>query len=212
MTFNPEIHHRQSIRLSHYDYSSAGFYFVTVCVQGRESLFCTITDGAMGLNAAGRMVENTWIGLPSRFPNLTTAEFTIMPNHFHGILILHDRRGESCIRPSLPENSIPGDHKDREEPGDHKDREEPGDHKDRPYGTSAGSVGRIVQAFKSLTTNAYIKNVKNNHWPPFPGKLWQRNYYERIIRDENELHSARQYIRGNPMKWATDQENPANHP
>jgi REP element-mobilizing transposase RayT len=73
-------------------------------------------------------------------------------------------------------------------------------------------VGRIVQTFKSLTTNAYIHGVNHHDWPPFPGRLWQRNYYERIIRDENELHNIRQYIRHNPFNWAIDQDNPMNTP
>jgi len=79
------------------------------------------------------------------------------------------------------------------------------------YGTLDGSVGRIVQAFKSLSTNAYIQGVNNDNWPPFPGKLWQRNYYERIIRNENELHQTQQYIHDNPTQWDNDDENPSNH-
>jgi putative transposase len=116
----------------------------------------------------------------------------VMPNHFHGILILDDQnnigngRGEPCVRPELTTK---------------------GDHKDRPYGTLDGSVGRIIQAFKSITTHAYIQGVNNNDWSPFPGKLWQRNYHERIIRNENELQQIRQYILDNPIQWETDDEN-----
>ena len=68
---------------------------------------------------------------------------------------------------------------------------------------------RIVQWFKTMTTNAYIRGVKQSNWPPFPGRLWQRNYYERIIRDEAELNAARKYIAENPMKWVEDKENAA---
>jgi putative transposase len=206
MTFDPDIHRRCSIRLADYDYSSAGFYFVTICVQGRESLLGEVVDDGMVLNHAGRMVENTWKELPQRFPNVQLDTFVVMPNHFHAILILdgqnniNNGRGEPCVRPELPPK------------GDHGDRDKTGDHKDRPYGTLDGSAGRIIQAFKSLTTNAYINGVKNDNWPPFPGKLWQRNYYERIIRNDNELHNIRQYIHDNPANWADDNENPANHP
>ena len=198
MKFDPDIHQRHSIRLLGYDYSTAGFYFVTFCVQGRACLLGEITNGKVVLNDAGRMVEKIWMELPQRFPNVVMDTLVVMPNHFHGIVILDDhpnkminRRGESCIRPM--------------------NHDEPGDHKDRPYGTLDGSVGRIVQAFKSLSTNAYILGVNHQNWPPFPGKLWQRNYYERIIRNEEELLKTRQYIHDNPLQWETDNENPANH-
>ena len=76
-----------------------------------------------------------------------------------------------------------------------------GDHKDRPYGTLPGSLGRIIQAFKSLTTHEYTINVKQHGWTPFPGKLWQRNYWEYIIRNGQELNRIRMYIQNNPAKW-----------
>lgn len=190
MNYNPEIHHRSSIRLKGYDYSVAGAYFVTICAQGRECLFGEIVDGTMELNNSGRMAENVWLALPERFPDMVVDEFVIMPNHFHGVIVCIGR-GESRIRPKIK--------------GDHKDQ---GDHEDRPYGTAEGSVGRIVQAFKSLTTNAYIRGVKQSDWPPFAGRLWQRNYYERIVRNDDELNAARKYILDNPMKWGEDVENP----
>lgn len=202
--FDQDIHQRHSIRLSGYDYSLSGYYFVTFCVQHHQFLLGEIVGGVMVLNDAGRMVKNIWLELSGRFPYLKTDEFVVMPNHFHGILILDDQnninngRGESCIRPELSST------------GDHGDRDKTGDHKDRSYGTLDGSVGRIIQAFKSLTTHTYINGVNNYNWPPFPGKLWQRNYYERIIRNDNELHNIRQYIHDNPMQWETDDENPAN--
>ena len=73
-----------------------------------------------------------------------------------------------------------------------------------------GSLGRIIQAFKSITTHEYIKNVKQNGWAPFPGKLWQRDYWEHIVRDENELNRIRKYIQNNPVKWQTDKLNDKN--
>ena len=200
MSYDSDIHHRRSIRLRHYDYAAAGAYFVTICVQERESLFGTIAEGVMRLNDAGRMVADLWAGLPARFPDLNLDEYAVMPNHFHGILVLTGRRGEPCVRPQSQEGKTTGDHKDRENPGDHKDR---------PYGTRDGSIGRIMQAFKSLTTHAYIYGVTHHQWQPFPGRLWQRNYYEHVIRDEAELHNARQYIVDNPLRWEEDTENPA---
>ena len=187
--YNPEIHHRNSIRLKGYDYSSGGMYFVTVCSQGDENLFGGITDNVMDINDAGMMVERLWLALPERFSMVALDEFTVMPNHFHGIIAF--RTGEPRVRPF--------NH------GDHKQ----GDHKDRPYGTHDNSLGRIIQAFKSMTTVEYVKGVEHSNWPPFPGRLWHRNYYERIIRDEGELNNIREYIINNPARWAEDKENQA---
>jgi len=207
--FNPDIHHRRSNRLKDYDYSQAGAYFVTVCNQGRESLFGHIADGVMYLNEAGRIVKEIWESLPERFRIVQLDQFMVMPNHFHGIIMLNpgagtwrepdsinDCRGESCIRPgSNIRPDVAG---------------EKGDHKDRPYGTADNSLGRVIQAFKSLTTHTYVNGVNNHGWQPFPGRLWQRNYYEHVIRNEEELNNVREYIMYNPVRWAEDENNPVN--
>jgi len=139
MNYNPEIHHRRSIRLQGYDYSRAGAYFATICTQNRECFFGDVVDGDMVNNIVGRMIETTWLELPNRFPHIDLDEFVVMPNHFHGIIVLSaQRRGESCIRPN------PGDHN----PGDPN----PGDHKDRPYGILPNTLGRIFQTFESICT------------------------------------------------------------
>ncbi|HAD04636.1 MAG TPA: hypothetical protein DCF93_08455 [Desulfuromonas sp.] len=90
MGFDADIHHRQSIRLRDYDYAAVGAYFVTICTQGRECLFGDIAEGVMRPNMAGGMVAEVWQGLPTRFPQVARDEFVVMPNHFHGILILTD--------------------------------------------------------------------------------------------------------------------------
>jgi len=195
MKYNPDIHHRQSVRLREYDYSADGAYFVTLCTQDRECLFGDIRDGVMTLSDAGRMVASVWGELATQYPGVEVDGHVVMPNHFHGIVMLTDRRGESCIRPPFDPCARP-------------EMMNQGDHKDRPYGTEAGTLGRVVQAFKSITTNAYIRGVKDHDWPPFPGRLWQRNYYERVIRDEQEMCTIREYITCNPAKWAEDKENP----
>ncbi len=177
---------RQSIRLHGYDYAKTGAYFVTICIRNQACLMGKIADGEMVLNRAGQMAESVWVELPARFSNIQMDEFTIMPNHFHGIVIIQ-RRGESCIRP----------------------RSGTGDHQDRPYGTLPESISRIVQAFKSISTGEYIRGVKSHDWSPFPGKLWQRNYYDHIVRDDDELAKIREYIKNNPLKWEFDKENPA---
>lgn len=198
MKYDPDIHHRRSIRLRGYDYSSAGAYFVTFCVHGRECLFGDIADGEMRPNGAGRMVAEVWQNLPGRFPLVELDEFVVMPNHFHGIVIISGR-GEPCVRPPL----------DVAKPCVRPDLiavEKPGDHKDRPYGTRDDSLGRIVQAFKSETTVGYTRGVRTFHWPPFASRLWQRNYYEKVIRDDAELAAIREYILFNPHNWMQDTE------
>jgi REP element-mobilizing transposase RayT len=197
MTFNPDIHHRRSIRLREYDYSSAGAYFVTICTQGKECLFGRIDGDVMVLNDVGRMVKIVWQSLPERFPGIALDEFVVMLNHVHGIIMLHDGRGESCIRPDVDGHRLTFHNQ-----GDHKDR--PYGKTDVPHGTLDGSLGRIVQAFKSITTHEYTVGVKQSGWRPFSGRLWQRNYYERVVRDDGELHGFREYIRYNPLKWADD--------
>ncbi|MBI1920835.1 MAG: hypothetical protein HYS23_07100 [Geobacter sp.] len=184
MKYNPDIHHRRSIRLRDYDYSANGAYFVTVCVQGRESLFGAVVDGVMESSEAGRMVEEWWAKLAENSPNVLTDSFVVMPNHFHGIIVLVG--ADPCVCPDL-ENAHMGK----------------GGHMGPP-------LQRIIQWLKTMTTNAYIRGVKQSDWPSFPGRLWQRNYYERIIRDEEELIAIREYIAGNPAKWAQDKENPMN--
>ncbi|MFK5925447.1 MAG: transposase [Desulfuromusa sp.] len=194
MKFDPDIHQRRSIRLSGYDYTSAGFYFITVCVGHRECLLGEIVDGEVVLNAAGRMVERIWQELPDNYPGIGVDIHVVMPNHFHGIIILHPP--VSCV--GAGPRACPDSHGSQGE--------------GHPQGGAPTlSLPDVVHRFKSMTTARYRQGVNHHNWPPFPGKLWQRNYYDRIIRNENELHNIRQYIYDNPMQWETDEENPANH-
>ena len=187
MKFDPEIHQRRSIRLASYDYSSIGFYFVTICIQNRKCLLGKIVDSEVVLNDAGWMVDHWWCELTNKFSTVGLDHYVIMPNHLHGILILQSPVGaDQCVCPDPDLSEYPGGHTDLPLP-------------------------KMIQWFKTMPTNAYIRGVNNNCWPPFPGKLWQRNYYERIIRNEGELHNTRQYIRDNPMQWVSNKENPANH-
>jgi REP element-mobilizing transposase RayT len=221
-SYNPTMHHRHSIRLRGYDYSHAGAYFITICTQNRERLFGEITDGEMKMNDAGQMVQTVWDEMPNRFDGLELDRFVVMPNHIHGIIVL-PRRGESCIRPCIrpfispgihaPIHSDPtngrstdhgGDFGGHDHRGDHGGDDRKGDHKDRPYGTLPGTVGRIFQAFKSITTHEYTNGVKQHGWLPFPGKLWQRNYWEHIVRNESELSRIRDYVKNNPVQWESD--------
>ena len=170
--YNPNIHHRRSIRLKGYDYSQAGLYFVTICAKNRECLFGNITNNIMILNEAGKMIKNEWMKLPKRFQNIQLHEFIVMPNHFHAILEI---AGETLV--VAPNNVV---------------------------APKSSTLGDMVGAFESITTVEYIRGVKNNNWPPFDGKLWQRNYWEHIIRNYNEYSRIAHYIINNPTKWKND--------
>ena len=192
MTVGSEIHRRRSIRLNGYDYSLAGAYFVTVCTQDRLCLFGNVNNEQMTLNQAGQMVYEQWSELPKRFPDSAIDEFTMMPNHLHGILIINDNETTQSVGAPLvgAQNKVDKTNKAGTRP--------------------APTLGEIVGAFKSITTNEYIRGVKQHDWPSFPGKLWQRNYFERVIRDEDELNRIREYIIYNPVKWVDDADNPKN--
>ena len=197
MSNTPDTLNRRSNRLPDYDYSLAGAYFVTICVQHRECLFGTIVGDDMKLNDAGRMIQTIWKTMPKHLPVVQIDEFVVMPNHFHGILII-EPDSDSDVR------LIPGHFAEK------CAYENQGEHKVRPYGTDEDSLGRVIQVFKSLTTLGYAKGVICRSWPRFPGKLWQRNYYDRVIRNGNEFGRARDYLANNPVKWALDRENPVN--
>ncbi len=174
---------RRSIRLWGYDYSQAGAYFVTICTQKRACLFGDIIDGNMVLNDAGRMVDIVWNEIPKYYAGIDIDAFQIMPNHIHGIIVIVVGAGPcACPDTGQPQGVAP---------------------------TTAGlSLPDVVHRFKTLTTKRYADGVKQHNWPRFPGKLWQRNYYEHIVRNENELNRIRQYIINNPVKWELDRENP----
>jgi putative transposase len=173
MPYNPDAHHRRSIRLQDYDYSQAGVYFITICAAVRQPWFGDVDGAEMRLNVAGQMVSVEWQNLPTRFAQIALDIFIVMPDHLHGVLHIID-------------GSAPA-------PRDDQQR----------HGTAPRSLGRMMQAFKSLTTHAYIQGVKEHSWPPFFGKLWQRNYYERVIRNETELQHTCEYIVQNPLRWNT---------
>jgi putative transposase len=187
MQYNPAKQRRRAIRLRDYDYKQAGAYFVTICTQQRACLFGVMRDGKMWLNDAGRMIEQWWFELNRKFPMVEADEFVIMPNHFHGVVVITDISVGADLRVGpVPENRHPA---------------EQGAHAGAPLQT-------IIQWFKTMTTNEYIRGVKTASWPSFNGRLWQRNYYEHVIRDDKSLNRIRQYILDNPSHWPFDRENP----
>jgi REP element-mobilizing transposase RayT len=181
MKFDAEKHHRHSIRLRGYDYTQAGAYFVTIVTNDRVCLFSEIVDGEMRLNDGGRMIQQWWFELNRKFSTVETDEFVVMPNHFHGIVVIAGVTVGADLR--VGPNSE-------------------GAHAGAPLPT-------IIQWFKTMTTNEYMRGVKTRSWTPFAGRLWQRNYYEHIVRCENELTRIREYIANNPLQWEMDRENPS---
>ena len=190
MPYDPEKHHRRSIRLRNYDYAQAGAYFVTICGQHRECLFGEIRDGKMYPNHAGQMVLRWFNELEHKFHDIECDEFTCMPNHIHFIVV--NVGANLCVCPDSGLRGRSGQ-----------------THRSVPTGTP---LSEAVQWFKTMTTNAYIRGVKQDNWQPFPGKLWQRNYWDHVIRNESELHRIREYIRNNPALWEQDQLHPDQEP
>ncbi|MDY6893607.1 MAG: transposase [Chloroflexota bacterium] len=211
-------HHRHSIRLRGYDYSQDGAYFVTICVQGHECLLGEIVDGQMILNNAGKMVREIWLEIPEHYPGVQIDEFTVMPNHIHGIIIVTTSVGATpsgC--PDYPEQAdeLPGQARGPQQEQMGESTGQAGESKGQARGpapTGRLSLPDVVHRFKSLTTARYRHGVMQNHWQPFYGKLWQRNYWERIVRNERELNLIRRYIIENPLRWEVDEENPVNIP
>lgn len=153
MRYNPDLHHRRSIRLPAYDYAAFGYYFVTICTHEREMIFAD--------PAISETVQSTWDSLAKRFATIELDEFVVMPNHVHGVVLLQARPGP------------------------------------------APTLGKVIRAFKSISAIA-VNRFLDRH----ERSVWQRNYYERIIRLDRELESVREYIRNNPLGWDVDPENP----
>ena len=195
MKYNPNIHHRKSIRLKEYDYSQNGYYFITMCTQNREDLFGEIVDGRMVLNRAGEIIKKEWEKLPDRFSNIELDVFVVMPNHYHGIIIINNDNNTNVV--GVP---LVGTQKNTQIQSPQMTGQPQGIAPTSKY----NNIGNIVGAFKSLTTNKYIDGVKSGIFSPFEKRIWQRNYYEHIIRNEKSFKIIREYILNNPQKWEND--------
>ncbi len=232
MKYNPKKHHRRSIRKKGYDYSSAGNYFITICCKNMAHLYGEIKDEKMILNDAGIMIDKWYWKLEEKYDDIRCREMIIMPNHFHCILentgapitkatsatttVPADPR--VCPPPEKgdppPETGETSNINDPTSDGslndnlldelDSLDELDPldelcilGEHVGAP-------LPRVLQWFKTMTTNEYIRGVKTLGWRRFDGKMWQRNYWEHIIRDEQSYNRIAKYIIDNPKKWKGD--------
>jgi putative transposase len=255
--YNPNIHHRRSIRLKGYDYSKEGLYFITICCQNRIHRFGHVENGEMILNENGKVAYNEWIKLSERFPNMEMDVFQIMPNHIHTIISLIPVRAGFTpapspnltpapnpnsipnLTPALNPNSTPNPNSIPNltpalnpnstpnpnsipyltpAPNDEDILQNDGTiqyYRDTPNLTpspkdgetlaterTSPSVPDIVGAYKSLVANGCLDLYKSKN--KTMGKLWQRNYYEHIIRDEQSYQRISKYIIDNPKKWNED--------
>ena len=185
-------HHRRTIRLPEYDYSSPGAYFVTLVTYQRESLFGEVVEGKVRLTAAGEAVLEIWKSLPNRYPQIELDESVIMPNHFHGILWINKSVGAIHELP-LPVDELPL-------PVD----ELPLPLLDKNRSSRRRMLLPLVIGYFKMNSSKWISQILGSQGAP----VWQRNYYEHIIRNEGELSRIRHYIRLNPIQWKIDQENP----
>ena len=180
MPFEKE-HQRRSVRLQNYPYAERGFFFITICTHEKKCVLGRITNYEIALSEVGRIVDGYWRDIPQHFPNVKLDQFTIMPNHLHGIIIISkvlpdESRGTACRAPTVVD----------------ADYERFG----RPV---AGSLPTIIRSFKSAVSKR-VNELGNTNSP-----LWQRNYFEHVIRSEESLNKIRNYIWENPIHWTTDE-------
>ncbi|PYO13309.1 MAG: transposase [Gemmatimonadetes bacterium] len=174
-------HARRSIRLPGYDYSRPGAYFVTICTRDGEPLFGTVRARHVHLSAPGQAARSCWLEIPEHFADVTLDAFIVMPDHLHGIVIISgmlDRHsvGAQHAAPLRSIGRLPAP--------------------TGSEGCSHGSLGAIVRSFKSATT----KRINEMRHTP-EKRVWQRNYHDRIIRDDREMQRARHYVLLNPLRW-----------
>ena len=209
MKYNPKIHNRQSIRLKGYDYSQPGLYFITICVQDRLHLFGEIKNGEMILNDAGVMVEKWYFEMENKYPNMKCDVHAVMPNHFHCIVVIVENAPDMdahVIQDALVGTSLRG------RPVTDGCPETDGHPEPKPqYGPDNkkyhASLFDMMDWFKTMTTNEYIRGVKNKNWSRFEKRLWQKRYWDHIIRDERSYINISGYIKTNPAKWDADKFN-----
>lgn len=170
-----------STRLKHWDYSSVGWYFVTICTYQKHCYFGNVVDGEMKLNQLGEIVYEEWIKTKEIRKNVDLDEFIIMPNHLHGIVIIKYKFNvvETHCYASIQKNGF------------------------NKFGPQRHNLASIIRGFKSATTT-YI------HQLGFYNFHWQSRFYDHIIRNEKSLDEIRRYIKNNPLKWEEDEENPKN--
>ena len=186
MSYNPNLHHRRSLRLKNYDYSQAGAYFLTICAYKHQTLFGKIIDGKMQLNQLGEVLAEEWERSAQIRQEIDLDYSVIMPNHLHGIVIINNLGTNKHV----------------------------GVNGRSPSGNAlrmkSHSISSLMTGFKSAVTKRINRIRYHGEQLTAPAPVWQRNYYEHIIRDETSLNQHRQYIIENPLKWESDKLHPNN--
>ena len=226
-------HSRRSIRLRGYDYTQVGAYFVTLCTWQRECLFGEVVEGVMRLSPTGRIIEVEWQRLGYHFPHIRLDAFVVMPNHLHGIIIVNDlvgatrhaqdgvREGDDRMQDQtrVGGDGSPSGGATRQVQEVAREGDDPVQYQARvgidgsplrrmrSNGPPAGSLGAMIGQFKSRATKRIWARLEKDRTP-----VWQRNYYEHIIRDEADLRRIREYIQNNAARWDQDQLHPAAPP
>ncbi|AFY32102.1 transposase [Calothrix sp. PCC 7507] len=183
MPYDPQKHHRRSIRLKGYNYTEAGAYFVTICTKAWQCLFGNVVNGEMQLNSLGYIAFHCWQTIPYHFPYIELDIFVVMPNHIHGILIITDNPVEArhCLALNQHSEGNP-----------------------EQFGKPVrGSISTVIGSYKSVVSKRIniILQTKGQ-------SIWQRNFYEHIGREQKALDNIQEYIVNNPQRWADDPENP----
>jgi len=189
-----QMEKRKQIRLPGFDYSEPRYYFVTICTQHKKHLFGRINNAEMVLNDVGNMISHWWEQIPNKYSHIILDAFQIMPNHIHAIIQITNHNvgvDQNQFNPHVDPNK----------------NEYINSINNRRTHRSAPTVGDIIQWVKTMSTNEYIRNVKTNNWPTFTKRIWQRNYYEHIIRNEENLNEIREYVKTNPQNWDSDENN-----
>lgn len=187
MAYDPKIHHRRSIRLQGYDYSQNGAYFITLCTQDRKPIFGKIVNGEMQLSPFGIIVRDEWLKTAEMRKNIEMDEFIVMPNHFHGIIVIDDRDWDNNRTGTLqraPTEKAPTIEK---------------------FGKpTSNTIPTIIRGFKAAVTKQINTIQINAGVYNKPERIWQKNYYEHVIRNETSLNKIREYIMSNPLNWKED--------
>ncbi|MBD8388249.1 transposase [Dysgonomonas sp. BGC7] len=177
---------RCSIRLCGYDYSQEGLYFVTICTQDKACLFGNISDDEIVLNDVGKIAKHCWLSIPQHFSNAALHEFVIMPNHIHGIIEIVEANKHSSddvkTNKHSPDDTI-------------------------RFKSPSKTIGSMIRGFKigvMKQYKEYITRANINSPLQQTPSIWQRNYYEHIIRNEESYRKITEYIYENPKRWQTD--------
>lgn len=174
-----------SARLRNWDYSSKGAYFITICTQNRAHLFGEIIECEMQLNEIGQLAEKFWMEIPAHFPFVELGNFVVMPNHFHGILIINETIRPPLETPKLGVSTPPTPHPTPIKKNGGKNE------KWKP-----NSIGSIINQFKRIVTI----NARKIH----ADFAWQSRFHDHVIRDNASFQRIQTYIVNNPLNWNKD--------